>query len=366
MNRGVLHGIVGARPNMMKMAALARAVKEDGTFGLQVIHTGQHYDEKMSEVFFRELGLPTPMCNLSVGSGSQGAQTAKILEGYERILLEKERPVAVLVVGDVTSTMACTLAAAKLGIPVAHIEAGLRSRDRSMPEELNRIVTDALADLLLVSEPDGLINLAREGHDQRDIRLVGNIMVDTLIRELPRARESTILKDLELIEGAYAYLTVHRPSNVDDPKILRSLLDVMAELCNDVPFIFAAHPRTRLSLEKESIKLPPTSRFRVVPPLGYRDNLRMIQSAYAVLTDSGGIQEETSFLNVPCLTLRFSTERPITVELGSSELVGNDPELIRRSWMRLRNNNWKIANGIPLWDGHAAERIVLELVRKWS
>ncbi len=366
MNRKVLHGIVGARPNMMKMAPLARAVDRDGRFELRVIHTGQHYDELMSDVFFREFGLPAPAFNLGVGSGSQGDQTAKIVSAYESILLKNERPDGVVVVGDVTSTMACTLAAVKLGIPVAHVEAGLRSGDRSMPEEINRIVTDSLSSLLLVSEPDGLINLAREGHDQRSIRLVGNVMVDTLMRELPQAEQSTILNQLGLEEQHYVYLTLHRPSNVDDPAILRRLMTVVQELSSDVPFVFAAHPRTRSRLDAAGIRLPDVARLRVVEPLGYRDNLRIIKSAYAVFTDSGGIQEETAVLNVPCLTLRFNTERPVTVDLGTSELVGNDANLIRDAWKRLRAHQWKTATTIPMWDGKAAERIVQELARLWA
>ncbi len=366
MSNILLDGIVGARPNMMKMAPLARALAADGTFNLRLIHTGQHYDEQMSDVFFTELGLPKPAFNLKVGSGSHGAQTARILEGYEQILLSEKRPRGVIVVGDVTSTMACTLAAAKLCLPVAHVEAGLRSGDRTMPEEINRIVTDALADVLLVSDPEGLMHLAREGQPREKITLVGNIMMDTLHRELPYAGQSTLLNDLGLAPQSYAYLTLHRPSNVDDPAVLRRLVRLLEEFSREVPLVFSLHPRTRERLAQAALELPEGERFRVIKPLAYRDNLRMIQCAQIVLTDSGGIQEETSVLNVPCMTLRPSTERPITVSLGSSELVGNDETKIRNAWQRFRSGQWKQASPIPLWDGHTAERIVKRLREAWA
>jgi UDP-N-acetylglucosamine 2-epimerase (non-hydrolysing) len=362
----LIDAIVGTRPNMMKIAPLARAISADGGFHLRLIHTGQHYDEQMSAVFFRELGLPAPSFNLRVGPGHHGAQTARILESYERILLMEERPRGVIVVGDVTSTLACALAAAKLNIPVAHVEAGLRSGDRSMPEEMNRIVTDALSDLLFVSDPEGLINLAREGHGREKIHLVGNVMIDTLFNELSHALKSTILDDLGVRFKEYAYLTLHRPSNVDDPAVLRRLMGVFGELCRDLPFVFSVHPRTRARLEAASIPLPPADRFRLIEPLSYRQNLRMIQGAKAVLTDSGGIQEETAVLDVPCLTLRDSTERPITIELGSSELIGNSPESVQEAWQRLTAGRWKRASQIPSWDGRTAERIVSRLRSAWG
>ncbi len=366
MKRIPVDGIIGTRPNMIKMAPLARALAADGTFGLRLIHTGQHYDEAMSGAFLRELGMPAPDVNLAVGSGSQGEQTARILESYERLLLSDPKPRGVIVVGDVTSTMACALAAAKLNVPVAHVEAGLRSGDRTMPEEINRIVTDSLSDLLFVSDPDGLFHLAKEGHPRERMWLVGNIMMDALYQQLPTLNETTILGDLGLQPGGYVYLTLHRPSNVDDPDVLKRLMGVLLELSGDIPFVFAVHPRTRARLDDSGIVIPQSDQFRLIPPLGYRDNLRMIQSARVVLTDSGGIQEETSVLGVPCLTLRFNTERPVTVELGSSELVGNDPSLIRSAWDRLMSGNWKQSNPIPLWDGKTAERIIDRLLGKWD
>lgn len=362
----LIDGIVGTRPNLMKMAPLARAIEQDATFRLRLIHTGQHYDEQMSDVFFRELGLPQPFINLAVGSGNHGAQTAKILERYEAFLLKEEKPRGVVVVGDVNSTMACTLAAVKLGIPVAHVEAGLRSGDRAMPEEVNRIVTDALAELLFVSDPEGLINLAAEGQEKTKIRFVGNIMADSLYAKLAAAEASTILQELELTPQSYAYVTLHRPSNVDDPGVLCNLMQVMSELSQDLPFVFSVHPRTRARLEQEGTPMPPVESFRVIGALGYVENLRMIKDARVVLTDSGGIQEETSILGVPCLTLRENTERPITVELGSSELVGPDPIRIRKAWAQLKNGQWKQPSPIPLWDGHTAGRIVSHLRQAWG
>jgi UDP-N-acetylglucosamine 2-epimerase (non-hydrolysing) len=343
-----IDGIIGARPNMIKMAPLARALAADGTFKLRLIHTGQHYDAQMSAVFLKDLGLPEPDHNLGVGSGTQGAQSARILEAYEKLLLEGERPRGVIVVGDVNSTMACALAAAKLGIPIAHVEAGLRSGDRTMPEEINRIVTDTLSDLLFVSEPSGLINLAREGHDRRNIHYVGNIMIDSLCAEMPKAERSAILDKLELNGSPYAYLTLHRPSNVDTPETLRRLMAIVDELSQEMPFIFAVHPRTQTRLRDAGVRPFPPQRVRMVGPLSYHDSLKLIRHAKVVLTDSGGIQEETTFLNVPCLTLRSNTERPVTVEVGTSQLVGNEPDAIRKGWQRAINGIREADVRIPL------------------
>ncbi len=361
-----IDGIVGARPNMMKMAPLARALARDGTFRLRLIHTGQHYDSQMSDVFFQELGLPVPAFNLEVGSGSQGAQTAWVIEKYESILASEAKPTGVIVVGDVTSTMACALAASKMAVPVAHVEAGLRSGDRTMPEEINRIVTDSISDVLLVSDPAGLVHLSREGHPADTIHLVGNVMIDTLHRELPSAKTSNVIERLRVPNQKYIYATLHRPSNVDDPVILRNLVGVFATLAQELPLVLALHPRTKQRLADAQINLPTDINFIVTPPLGYRDNLRMVQCAALVMTDSGGIQEETSVLNVPCMTLRWNTERPVTVELGTSELVGNDPDKILEAWHRFRAGQWKQANPIPLWDGRAAERIVVKLRNAWA
>lgn len=361
----LIDGIVGARPNLMKMAPLARAIAEDGTFVLRLIHTGQHYDAALSGTFFADLGLPPPGLNLDVGSGPQGEQTARILAGYERCLLKSgSMPRGVLVVGDVNSTLACSLAAAKLGIPVAHIEAGLRSGDRAMPEELNRILTDALADLLFVSEPSGLANLIREGRPAERSWLVGNVMVDTLLRELPRAAESTVLERMALAGGRYAYLTLHRAANVDDPPTLARLMEAIALIARELPVVFAVHPRTVARLRE--LGLPRIEGLIRTSPQGYHDNVRLIRDATVVLTDSGGIQEEAAVLGVPCLTLRRNTERPITIELGTNELVGSDPKKILAGWRRIASGGWKRASGIPFWDGRAAHRIVSHLRAAWG
>lgn len=363
----MLDGIVGARPNLMKMAPLARALAEDGTFELRLVHTGQHYDSQMSGSFFDELGLPPPAVNLEVGSGRQGQQTARILEAYEDFLLRTGKPRGVIVVGDVNSTVACALAAAKLQIPVAHVEAGLRSFDHSMPEEINRILTDALCEILLVSDPSGLIQLAREGYATDRIHFVGNIMVDSLVRELPQAESSTVLADLGIRPQQYVYVTLHRPANVDSAQTLRPLMDLVQELAEDIPFVFAVHPRTAPKLAELGFS-PGETRggLRFIDPQPYRANLRLIQAARAVFTDSGGIQEESSVLQVPCFTVRPNTERPVTVELGSSEIVGSDPGCIRDAWRRLCAGVWKKAAPIPLWDGHTAPRIVRVLRGVWA
>lgn len=366
MGKIMIDGIVGTRPNIMKMAALAKAIEADGTFRLRLIHTGQHYDSQMSEVFLQQLGLPNIDFNLNVGSGSQGAQTARIIEEYENLLIKEGYPKGVLVVGDVTSTMACTLVGAKLQLPVAHVEAGLRSNDRSMPEEINRLVTDSISDLLLVSDPDGLINLGREGHSSDKVKYVGNVMIDTLFSQLAYVSQSTICEQLGLTSGEYAYLTLHRPSNVDDPDVLRRMMSVISDLSNELPFVFAMHPRTKARIESFGIALPNSSKFTAIGPLSYLDNIRMIRESKVVLSDSGGIQEEASALNIPCLTLRYNTERPCTVELGSSELVGNDPALIKDAWTRVMSGKWKQACSIPLWDGHASARIVDVLKSHWA
>jgi UDP-N-acetylglucosamine 2-epimerase (non-hydrolysing) len=360
-----IDGIIGARPNMMKMAPLARALTADGTFKLRLIHTGQHYDAQMSGVFLKDLGLPEPDHNLGVGSDTQGAQTARILEAYEALLLQTAAPRGVIVVGDVNSTLACALAAAKLGIPIAHVEAGLRSGDRTMPEEINRIVTDTLSDLLFVSEPSGLINLAHEGHDRRNIHYVGNIMIDSLCAEMPKAEQSAILDELGLNGSPYAYLTLHRPSNVDAPEILRRLMAIVDELSQEMPFVFSVHSRTQTRLKEAGIQPFPPQRVHVVGPLSYHASLKLIRHARVVLTDSGGIQEETTFLKTPCLTLRENTERPVTVELGTSQLVGNEPDAIRKGWQRALNGPGKADDRIPLWDGHTAQRICDRIRAVW-
>ncbi len=354
--------IAGARPNFMKAAAICTVASQFPQLMLRLVHTGQHYDEAMSDVFFKELGLPQPVTHLECGSGTHAAQTALVMERYGA-WIQSNRPDMCMVVGDVNSTVACALVAAKEHIPVAHVEAGLRSFDRTMPEEINRIVTDAIADLLFVTEQSGVENLLREGRDPKSIFLAGNVMIDTLFRMLPRARELRTVSTLGLKPGAYVFLTLHRPSNVDDPQALAEICDQIKWLAEHLPVLFAVHPRTRARLKA----LPQESHFpasvRLVDPLGYLDSLCLLDQARCVVTDSGGLQEETSALGVPCFTLRDNTERPITLSRGTNTLIGGDWQKFRAGVLQL------IAGGkqpereqIPFWDGHAAERILAECV----
>ncbi len=350
--------VAGARPNFIKLAPVARALRDSGRLQARIVHTGQHYDPGMSQVFFDELHIPSPDAHLEVGSGLQGAQTARILERYEAHLLAS-RPDATVVFGDVNSTAACALAAVKLGVPVVHVEAGLRSFDRTMPEEINRVVTDAIADLLLVSEPSGMANLEREGVDPARVRLVGNVMVDTLFAELDAARALRFPAALGLELGRFGLVTMHRPSNVDDPDRLGQLLDLVAELARELRLVFPMHPRTRAAASDAGLmaRLTADGHVTVTEPLSYAQNLGLMADAAVVLTDSGGMQEETSVLGIPCLTLRENTERPITIERGTSRLVGNNPARIREVFFDVLAGRWPPAKGIPLWDGRAAPRV---------
>jgi UDP-N-acetylglucosamine 2-epimerase (non-hydrolysing) len=363
----MLYLVAGARPNFIKLAPLARAL---AGVNFEIVHTGQHYDEAMSESFFRLLDIPAPQVNLEVGSGTQGEQTARILERFERFLLEggaAARPAPqsdwVVVFGDVNSTLACTLAAVKLGVNVAHVEAGLRSFDRSMPEEINRLVTDALADLLFVSEPAGLVNLGGEGIPAEKIHFVGNIMIDSLAAMLSQAETRRSYEGFGVQPGGYALLTLHRPSNVDDPVALRRLMELFVDVSAELPVIFPAHPRTRRRLEENGLltAVQAAAGLRLTGPLDYLDALCLEKHARLVCTDSGGMQEETTFLGVPCLTLRENTERPITVTHGTSTLVGSDPDRIRRAWRQALDDSPRSLQPIPLWDGQAAGRIAAVL-----
>ncbi|MFP4054312.1 MAG: non-hydrolyzing UDP-N-acetylglucosamine 2-epimerase, partial [Phycisphaerae bacterium] len=308
--------VAGARPNFMKIAPLMEAFAAAGGVEPILVHTGQHYDEKMSDLFFRQLGIPEPDVNLGVGSGSHAVQTAEVMKAFEPVVLE-QRPDAVLVVGDVNSTIACGLVASKLHVPLVHVEAGLRSGDRRMPEEINRILTDAISDVLFCTEPAGVENLRAEGVPVERIHFVGNVMIDTLLRNRSKAEESTILQDIGLEAGGYAALTMHRPSNVDDPEILSALLGVLDEIQRELPIVFPAHPRTKNNLGRFGLsgRVEAMENLRIIEPVGYLDFLKLTASARVVLTDSGGIQEETTILQVPCLTMRESTERPITAEV---------------------------------------------------
>jgi UDP-N-acetylglucosamine 2-epimerase (non-hydrolysing) len=346
--------VAGARPNFIKLAPLVWVLRSRRDVPFQIVHTGQHYDHAMSQTFFEILNIPEPDINLEVGSGTQSLQTARILERFDGLLGEKP-PSAVVVFGDVNSTLACSLAAAKRQIPVVHVEAGLRSFDRSMPEEINRLVTDALSDLLLVSENSGLLHLQQEGIPDKKVRLVGNIMIDSLVRMQPKALERQTAMRLGVEPGQYALLTLHRPSNVDDPLTLSRLLDLFEDLSRKIPLVFPVHPRTKKQIE--SLGYTPPVDFRMVEPVDYLDSLCLQKQSKLVLTDSGGIQEETSCLGIPCLTLRQNTERPVTVELGTSTIVGNDEVLIRETFEQVQAGHYKLGKPIPLWDGHTAERV---------
>jgi UDP-N-acetylglucosamine 2-epimerase (non-hydrolysing) len=351
--------IVGARPNFIKMAALVQELRRRPHFSSRLVHTGQHFSPDMSDSFFVDLELPQPDANLGAGGGSHTQQTAQIMLAIERELLEN-RPELLVVVGDVNSTAAAALVAAKLEIPIAHVEAGLRSFDRSMPEEINRVVTDVLADYLFVTEPSGVDNLRAEGISEKKIHLVGNVMIDTLLRFRGKAASSDVLKRLGMVSGQYAVVTLHRPSNVDDPAKLGSLLEMLEQLSRRLPVVFPVHPRTRQRIEGNGVL---ESRLILTAPLSYLDFLRLMSEARLVLTDSGGIQEETTILEVPCLTLRENTERPITMERGTNKLVGTDPSRALPIAIAALEEE-PVRGRIPeLWDGKAARRILDVLER---
>ncbi|MBV9240691.1 MAG: UDP-N-acetylglucosamine 2-epimerase (non-hydrolyzing) [Acidobacteria bacterium] len=331
--------------------------RRSDVFEPKIVHTGQHYDAAMSDAFFTDLGMPQPDIHLEVGSASHAVQTAKIMTAFEPVVID-EKPDWVVVVGDVNSTIACALVCSKLGVTVAHVEAGLRSRDRTMPEEINRILTDAISDLLLTTSGDADENLVNEGIAKDKIRFVGNVMIDSLMEHLKLAEKSTIRDDLGVDDRDYAVVTLHRPSNVDDEPTVRGILDALAEISLRLPIVFPVHPRTRANIEKFALAdLISDSEIKLIEPLGYLDFMRLYSGAKLVLTDSGGLQEETTVLGIPCLTLRHNTERPITIQMGTNVLVGNDPANIKRATsdaLAMKTSDTKIP---PLWDGHAAERI---------
>jgi UDP-N-acetylglucosamine 2-epimerase (non-hydrolysing) len=345
----VLH-IVGARPNFMKVAPIWRAVASRGALAQRLIHTGQHYDVKMSDVFFADLGMPAPDLHLGVGSGSHAEQTGKVMVALEKAFEEK-RPDLVSVVGDVNSTLAAAVVAAKMLIPLAHVEAGLRSFDRTMPEEINRMVTDRLADLLLTPSADADDNLVHEGVAPERIHRVGNVMIDSLQAALPKAEALPTLKDMGLVPRGYSVCTLHRPSNVDDPRKLRALVDALGKIAQVAPVVFPVHPRTRKTMPQAPAGL------LLVEPMGYLEFLALTSQARLVLTDSGGLQEESTALGVPCLTIRENTERPITVTVGTNLVVGTDPDRIVAEALKALDGKGKKGRVPELWDGHAAERI---------
>ncbi len=352
--------VVGARPNFMKAAPVYEEFKKYPEIKTILIHTGQHYDQNLSRVFFDELKLPEPKFYLGVGSGSHSIQTAKIMIEFETIL-QKQKPNMIVVVGDVNSTLACALSAAKYRCLnkvyqplIAHIEAGLRSFDWRMPEEINRRLTDALSDLLFTTEPQANDNLLKEGIEPNRIFYVGNVMIDSLLKFKAQARKSKILKELKLKEKNYALLTIHRPTNVDDKKDLEKLLQVLKKIADSIEIVFPIHPRTRKMLEDYKISI---DFLRTVPALGYLDFLRLMSDAKFVLTDSGGIQEETTVLGIPCLTLRKNTERPITFSVGTNTVVGNEPTHIISEVKKILQGKAKKGNIPEFWDGRTAERI---------
>ena len=358
--------VVGTRPNFMKIAPIISRMREDEFFEPILVHTGQHYDRKMSKVFFEYLGLPVPDINLSVGSGAHGAQTGQVMARFEEVVCE-EKPDLVIVVGDVNSTLAAALVAVKLHIPVAHVEAGLRSFDRSMPEEINRILTDSISDILFTTERSALENLRAEGVNEARVHFVGNVMIDSLLAHRERAASSPVLDRMGLDERSYAVLTLHRPSNVDSPEPLGRIVAALEEISARLPIVFPAHPRTVKNLERfrllDRLKALPV---RLEEPLGYVDFLHLVDSSALVLTDSGGLQEETTVLGVPCVTLRESTERPVTLSEGANVLVGSDTQRIVREALKAVSGERAAARTPDLWDGHAAERILDVLKRHFA
>ena len=346
----VLH-VVGARPNFMKAAPVLRELAHRG-LRQTLIHTGQHYDAGMSDVFFQQLGMPAPDVNLEVGSASHAQQTADIMSRFEPVLLKK-KPDLVLVYGDVNSTLAGALVCSKLGVKVGHVEAGLRSRDRSMPEEINRLITDQIADWLFTPSSDADENLRQEGIDPERIHFVGNVMIDTLARLLPLAPRRQEISSRE----KHVLVTLHRPSNVDDLPWLREMLNALRELSNKVVVVFPVHPRTRQRLSSLDVNSSSNGRLQLLDPQPYLEFLALQRDAAAVITDSGGIQEETTFLGVPCLTVRENTERPVTVTLGTNLLVGRDIKRMQAEVRCILDGRAKKGSPVPLWDGRAAERI---------
>jgi len=353
----ILH-VVGARPNFMKIAPVMKAIRRHEFAEQKLVHTGQHYDVSMSDVFFTDLGMPVPDIHLGVGSGTHAEQTAKVMVGFEKVCFE-EKPDLVVVAGDVNSTLACAVDCAKLRIPCAHVEAGLRSFDMDMPEEVNRIVTDRLCEILLTPSADGDENLRKEGTPEERIFRVGNVMIDTLLDHLPKARKTESLRKLGVEPGKYAVVTLHRPSNVDEPGTLRSIVGALEQIQRELPVVFPAHPRTRKRFEEFGLaeRVAGMKGLRICEPLGYLDFLGLTSQARLVLTDSGGLQEETTALGTPCLTIRENTERPITITEGTNTLVGVDPEKIVSEARAALSGRGKAGRIPELWDGKASERI---------
>ncbi len=369
MNTSTIMCVVGARPNFMKIAPVMRALNASDVLQPCLVHTGQHYDAAMKHAFFDQLGIPEPDVDLGVGSGTHAVQTAEIMLRFEPVL-DEHKPAAILVVGDVNSTIACSLVAAKKGIPVIHVEAGLRSYDREMPEEINRVLTDQISDLLFITESDAVANLEREGIDSTRVHFVGNVMIDTLHHQLdsatlPEKTLADVTNSKALLENGYALLTLHRPSNVDTPDILERLLKTMQTISTTLPIVFPVHPRTKACIEKAGLgDLLDSAAITRLTPLGYKEMLGLMANARMVLTDSGGIQEETTALGVPCITLRENTERPITVEQGTNTIVGTDPEAILAAFNETVESGGKAGQVPDKWDGKTAQRII-DVIENW-
>lgn len=356
--------VAGARPNFPKIGPIMSAMSRNPEFEPLLVHTGQHYDYDMSSVFFSDLGIPEPDIYLNVGSHSHATQTANIMIGFENVIM-KTNPDLVLVVGDVNSTVACSLVASKLNIPVAHVEAGLRSRDRTMPEEINRIVTDAISDYLFTPSADADDNLRSEGVPEERIILVGNVMIDSLMRSLSLSSSSDITERLGLAAKGYGVLTLHRPSNVDNRNQLSGIIKAIVSL--DFPIVFPVHPRTRANLQDLAIQeLVRNSRISLIEPLGYLDFVKLVKDSRVVFTDSGGLQEETTYLGVSCLTIRENTERPITISQGTNVLVGTNPKNIAIEGLRAISGPYIEGKHPDLWDGYASQRIIDSLLVRFS
>ena len=356
--------IVGARPNFMKIAPIQREMEKNAALEPLIIHTGQHYDEKMSKLFFEDLELPRPARYLKVGSATHARQTAKIMVEFEKVV-DEEKPDLVLVVGDVNSTAACSMVAAKMGVKIAHVEAGLRSFDRTMPEEINRMVTDTLSDYLFVTEQSGLDNLRKEGVADEKVFFTGNVMIDSLVYFLDKAKNSNIINQLSLNGNEYALVTLHRPSNVDVKENFEKLLNAFSEIENDLKIVFPIHPRSRKMLTNFGLdnRISAMKNLVLLDPIGYLDFMKLMHGAKLVLTDSGGIQEETTYLGIPCITLRENTERPVTIDVGTNVLVGSDTELVISEAKKIISGQSKKGQVPDLWDGKAAERIVSIIAR---